>query len=159
MMAFFDELGKRLTNAGQGVAQQTKNFTDVARLNSAISDKEKKIAQLYASIGQSYFQRHKDDAGAEEAQQIAQINALFQEIAQCREEIKQIKGVVKCPSCGAEVALHSAFCNSCGARVPQAEAAEAPVPEDAQICPNCHAAVPKENLFCDHCGTKLDSAE
>ena len=42
-MAFFEEIGKRLTNAGQNVAQQTKNLADVAQLNSAISDKEKKI--------------------------------------------------------------------------------------------------------------------
>ena len=100
-MAFLEQLGKRLSDAGQGAAQQAKNFTDVTRLNSAISDKEKKITQLYASIGQAYYQRHRSDPDAEELQQIEAVNALFAEIAQCQEEIKQIKGVSKCPSCGA----------------------------------------------------------
>ena len=158
-MAFFEQLGKRLTDAGQGVAQQTKNFTDVTRLNGTISEKEKKISQLYAAIGQAYFERHRNDAAAEEAQKIGEINALLAEIAQCREEIKQIKGVVKCPSCGADVALHCAFCSACGARFPQDEAAGQPAAADARLCPSCGAAVPKENLFCNRCGTKLDAAE
>lgn len=38
----FEQLGKRLTDAGQDVVQQTKNLADVTQLNSAISDKEKK---------------------------------------------------------------------------------------------------------------------
>ena len=54
-MSFFDQIGKRITDAGQGVAQQTKNFADVTRLNSAISDKEKRISQLYQSIGKTYY--------------------------------------------------------------------------------------------------------
>lgn len=54
-MAFFEQLGKRLSDAGQGVAQQTKNFADVTRLNGAISDKERRITQLYQSIGQTYY--------------------------------------------------------------------------------------------------------
>lgn len=118
-MAFLEQLGKRLSDAGQGAAQQAKNFTDVTRLNSAISDKEKKVTQLYASIGQAYYQRHRSDPDAEELQQIEAVNALFAEIAQCQEEIKQIKGVSKCPSCGADVPLNSAFCSACGAKFPR----------------------------------------
>ena len=38
-MAFFEQLGKRLTDAGQNVVQQTKNLADVTQLNSAISDR------------------------------------------------------------------------------------------------------------------------
>lgn len=116
-MAFFEELGKRLTDAGQGVAQHTKNFTDIARLNSAISEKERRIGQLYANIGQAYYERHQNDPSAEALQQIEEINALMEDIIRCQEEVKQIKGVVRCPRCGAEVALNSAFCNSCGAKL------------------------------------------
>ena len=106
----------RLADAGQGVAQQTKNLADVTRLNSAISEKERKISQLYLAIGQSYYEAHRQDAAAECPQQIEQIDQLHEEIAQHREEIKQIKGVVKCSACGAEIPLHAAFCNVCGAK-------------------------------------------
>lgn len=155
-MAFFEQLGKRLTDAGQGVAQQTKNFTDVTRLNGTISEKERKISQLYSSIGESYYERRRNDSTSEELQKIEEINTLFAEIAQCREEIKQIKGVIKCPNCGAEVALNSAFCNSCGAKISQAVETTEPVEVETRICPNCHAEVKKDNLFCNHCGAKLE---
>ena len=157
-MAFLEQLGKRLSDAGHGAAQQAKNFTDVTRLNSAISDKEKKITQLYAFIGQAYYQRHRSDPDAEELQQIEAVNALFAEIAQCQEEIKQIKGVSKCPSCGADVPLNSAFCSTCGAKVPQTAPAEA-VPADSPLCPSCHAPVRAGSRFCICCGAKLESGE
>ena len=104
-MAFFEQLAKRLTDAGQNVAQQTKNLADVTQLNSAISDKEKKISQLYLNIGQLYYEEHKGDSTAEHQEIIGEINALYAEIAQNREKIKQIKGVVMCPKCGADVTL------------------------------------------------------
>ena len=66
-MAIFERIGKQLTDAGQSAAQQTRNLTDVARLSSAISEKEKKISQLYSVIGQSYYEKHKHDSAAEES--------------------------------------------------------------------------------------------
>lgn len=149
-MAFFEQLGKRLSDAGQGVAQQTKNFTDVTRLNSAISDKEKAISQLYSTLGQAYYERHKKDLSAEEPDTIERINSLFAEIAECREEIKQIKGVVKCPSCGGDVPLNSAFCPGCGTKIRRESEPE------TRVCPACHAQVQEGNLFCTSCGAKLD---
>ena len=108
-MAFFEQLGKTLTNAGQGVAQQTKNFTEITRLNGVISDKEKQIEQLYTIIGKAYYEAHKNDAFAESGDSIQRINDLLAEIARHKEEIKQIKGVTPCPACGAEVPASSAF--------------------------------------------------
>lgn len=157
-MAFFEQLGKRITDAGQGVAQQTKNFADVTRLNSEISDKEKQIIQLYQTIGQTYYERHKDDPAPEHAQDVEAVKALFAEIAQRKEEIKQIKGITKCPNCGADVPAQAAFCNVCGAKIASPAPAAAP-DQDTQICPSCGAAVGKGNLFCTHCGARLTGNE
>ena len=159
-MAFFEQLGKRITDAGQGAAQQAKNFADVTRLNSAISDKEKKIAQLYQNIGQVYYERHGSDPAPEHQQAVEEIKGLFAEIAQNQEEIKQIKGIVKCPNCGADVPLQAAFCNACGTKMPQSTPPAAPAPAgDMQTCPSCGASLPKGNLFCTHCGAKLGGGE
>lgn len=152
-MAFFEQLGKRLTDAGQNVAQQTQNLAEVTRLNNAISEKEKKISQLFLVIGQSYYERHKNDNDAEELEKIDEINALYAEIFENREKIKQIKGVVKCENCGADVPLNASFCNACGTKVNRAES----VNETERLCPACHAAVEKDNLFCNHCGARIES--
>ena len=119
-MAFFEQIGKKLTDAGQGVAQQTKNLADVTRLNVAIAEKERKITQLYSAIGQAYYEKHKDDPDVE-IPEIAEVNALVAEIAQSKQEINQIKGVQNCPACGAEIADTAAFCTSCGTKVAKDE--------------------------------------
>lgn len=155
-MAFFEQIGKRLTDAGQNVAQQTKDLADVTKLNTAISDKEKKISQLFLLVGQSYYERHKNDDTAEELEKIAEINAMYAEILTNREKIKQIKGVVKCESCGADVPLNATFCNACGTKVNRAEPTKKSS-EEVCVCPNCQAIVEKGNLFCNHCGTKIES--
>lgn len=161
-MAFFEELGKKISNAGQGVAQQTKNFADVAKLNSAISEKERQIAQLYTQIGSQFYDRHKDDTGSEFPEQIAAITALINEIAQCRENIKAIKGLIKCPGCGADIPAGTLFCNTCGTRIVQ-EQQPAPQPVQAaptgatRFCTSCGSPVPEGYAFCTNCGNKLDN--
>lgn len=153
-MAFFEQLGKKITDAGQGVAQQTKNLADIAKLNSAISEKEKRIEQLYYDIGVAFFNAHKNDTVAENGGMIGEINTLMSEIEQCRENIKQIKGVIKCSNCGAEIPINSTFCSACGAKTSQCDN-ETPVENEEKVCPSCGAAVPEGNLFCTQCGTKL----
>lgn len=48
-MAFFDELGKKLTDGGQKAAEQARAFAEVNKLNSQVSEQEKKITQFYAA--------------------------------------------------------------------------------------------------------------
>lgn len=174
-MAFFEQLGKKISSAGQGVAQQTKNFADVSKLNSAISEKERQVAQLYTQIGSQYYDRHKDDASSEFADLSNAITKLIAEIEQCRENIKIIKGVIKCPNCGAEIPSGTLFCTSCGTRIVQAAQpsqqvapqpnvqqpyVQQPVPPAApqqRICPNCGNAVADGNLFCNNCGNKMEN--
>lgn len=153
-MAFFEQLGKRLTDAGQNVAHQTQNLADVTRLNNAISEKEKKISQLFFAVGQSYYEGHKNDSEAEELEKITEINALYAEIFENREKIKQIKGVVKCVNCGADVPLSASFCNACGTKVTRESVEKT---EAGSLCPACNAVVEKGNLFCNHCGAKIES--
>ncbi|MDY2727230.1 MAG: zinc ribbon domain-containing protein [Anaerostipes faecalis] len=155
-MAFFEQIGKKITNAGQNVAQQTKNFTDVTQLNSAISEREKKISQLFLNVGQMYYEAHKHDPEAQYQEDITEISNLYSEIAQSQEKIKQIKGVVKCPQCGADVPLNAAFCNACGARIERGSAAETNGGVH-KICPVCHSTVDPEDSFCNHCGAKIEN--
>lgn len=156
-MAFFEQLGKKISDAGQGASQQVKNFAEITRLNSTISDKEKRIAQLFAEIGQAYYEKHKNDSHAESYERIAEISNLNAEIQRCREEIKQIKGVEKCPNCGADVPLNAAFCNACGTRVPQTEKTKnAAAPGTTNTCPICRKPVAAGNLYCNVCGAKIE---
>ena len=161
-MDFFEKLGKRISDMGSTVAQNTKNFADTTSLQKANSDNKKKIEQLYTAIGKAYYEAHKNEADAAEAATMAEITALLAQIDENNEKIKQIKGVTKCANCGEDIAPDAMFCNNCGTKVvretaapaPEAGVAAAPVVEKS-VCPTCGQPVGQGNLFCNNCGAKL----
>ena len=53
-----------------------------------------------------------------------------------------------CPFCHAEIADGSAFCTSCGSKIPAPRT----------VCPACGAAVEPGTAFCAHCGASLNGA-
>lgn len=163
-VAFFDDFGKKISQASQSTLQKTRDMADVAKINMQISDEEKKINDIYLQIGKLYMELHASDS--EEA-----FKAMVQTIADAQNRIKEfevqiqeIKGVVRCEKCGAEVAREAAFCPACGMKMPeivqeeavQEEAAaqeEEPVVE--KKCSNCGAVLGNDALFCSECGTKV----
>ncbi|MDE7389324.1 MAG: zinc ribbon domain-containing protein [Lachnospiraceae bacterium] len=156
-MAFFDNLGKKLSQAGQEVSQQTRIFAETAKLNSSISDEEKQINNLYNQIGKSYFESNKDNEASEYRDAILAIRDALARIEGYKEQIRKVKGIKVCPNCGAEVTANAAFCTACGSKVPE------PMPEPLPNslvgnCPNCGAAVNIGSAFCDSCGYTLSQA-
>lgn len=117
-LAFLDDLGKKLSQAGQSAVQKTKEMADVAKLNSSISDEEKRIDNSYLEIGKLYVARHGEAPEADFDSLIAAIHESEEKIKGYQQQIKDIKGVVKCEKCGAEVSNNAAFCSSCGAPMP-----------------------------------------
>lgn len=147
-MALFDSIGKKLTNAGQNVAQQTKSFTETAKLNNQISTYEKKISELFLSLGKACYERHRDDEDTEYKPLIGEINTLYAQIAEAQEQIKQIKGIEKCPQCGADMPRDALFCSACGARMK-------PAAQQVRFCVKCGAQLEPGTIFCTSCGTKV----
>ena len=155
-MSFLDQLGKKVSDAGKGVAQQTKNLTEIARLTSVIDTEEKMVAQSYTQIGKTYYENHKNDPDAECAAQIALVNKSLEKIAQWREQIQRIKGIVKCPQCSAEIPYGSQFCGVCGTKIVRPEAA--PAAASVRRCPSCGAEAAAADRFCNKCGKPLPQA-
>lgn len=148
-MAFFDDLGKKLSQAGQSAIQKTKDMTDIARINGLISDEEKKLNNTYYQIGKLYASLHAKDYEPDFAGMVTATFESEAKIKEYKQQIQDIKGVVRCEKCGAEVANHAAFCNSCGAPIPK----QAPSNNPNQIkCTGCGAMVDKSMRFCTTCG-------
>ena len=59
-MAFFDELGKKISQTSQGVVQKTKDAAETLKINGLISDEEKRINALFVEIGKKYFELHSE---------------------------------------------------------------------------------------------------
>lgn len=125
-MAFFDELGKKLSQAGQTAVQKGKELADIAKLNSAVSDEERKIDDNYREIGKRYFSLHGENPDVDFAAMVEAIRESEGKIVEYKQQIKDIKGVVCCEKCGAEVPNNAAFCSACGAPLPVVKPVENP---------------------------------
>lgn len=116
-MAFLDELGKTLTDMGKDAAQKTKDVVDILQMKAQIGTEKSRLRDLYATIGQSYYEVHRDAAEAEHAEACGQIQSSLAKIAELEEKISRLENTITCTSCGAVLDKGSAFCNHCGAAV------------------------------------------
>jgi ribosomal protein L40E len=153
-MAIFDEIGKKITNAGQSVVKGTKDMAETSRLNSQIVEEQKQIARLYAEIGEVYYQQLRDNAGSQFQERCAAVTAALGRIASYRQELQQLKGVKSCAKCGAEIPVTAAFCGICGAPAESAPPAAEPLPR--KFCANCGAEVEAGAAFCLSCGQRVE---
>ena len=119
-MAFFDELGKKLTDGGQKAAEQARAFAEVNKLNSQVSDQEKKMRQVYAQIGRDYYEAHTNDPEDCVKASVEAINLAKQTIEKLKAQITAIKGGSTCPKCGAAISKGTVFCSQCGEKIPAA---------------------------------------
>lgn len=60
-MAFFDNLGKKVSEATAKAMQKAQEVSEISRVNSLISEEEKKINATYYQIGKLYVSVHGSD--------------------------------------------------------------------------------------------------
>lgn len=114
-MALWDNLGKKTTETTAKAIQKAKELSDITKLNSMISDEEKKISNNYYQIGKLYVSIHRTDYEEDFAGMVLAVKESEDRISSYKMQIQDIKGVIRCEKCGAEVPRGVAFCSSCGA--------------------------------------------
>lgn len=151
-MAFWDNLSQKASETTAKAMQKAKEMSDIARLNSMISEEETKINNNYYQIGKLYVTMHPHDYEEDFAGMVASLAESEEKIKNYRQQIQDIKGVVRCPKCGAEVQSGVAFCSACGSPMPKVQ----PVNTDDLIrCENCGAMIKKGVRFCTSCGKPM----
>lgn len=156
-MAFFEELGKKVSHTGQEAIKKTKNLADTAKLNSQIDTEEKAIKDSYSLIGKKYFEMNAGNPDENLADYVNTINEAYKKIADLREQINKIKGVEACPNCGTDHSSNVAFCAKCGFKFPEkVEAESESQPEEGKKCPHCGAELTEGSAFCTDCGQKIE---
>lgn len=99
---------------------KAKEIKDTARIALDIQEREGAIRKLYQDLGQAYYHAHKDDENSEYTQ-IDEIKAAFEEIGELKATKDGIRGIRRCPECGAAIADNANFCSSCGAKCEKPE--------------------------------------
>lgn len=151
-MAFWDNLSQKASETTAKAMQKAKEVSDIARLNSMISEEETKINNTYYQIGKLYVTMHLLDYEEEFAGMISTLGHAEEKIKNCRQQIQDIKGVIRCLKCGSEVQSGVAFCSSCGAPIPKVQTINM---EELERCQSCGAMVKKGVRFCTACGKPM----
>lgn len=159
-MAFFDQVGQKLTRTSQEAVKKTKDMAEVVRLNNAIAEEQRKIENNYLEVGRLYYQHFADRDEEIFKPLLEQIKSCQTAVLEMRTAVRQLKGLQACPSCGNEQPIGQAFCNACGAKMPQlSEGSLHSQNEDGIRCRVCGAVMQDGMAFCMNCGTKLESEE
>lgn len=118
-MAFFEELGKALSDTGKEVATKAKAMTETIQLKTQISVEKTKLEEAYAVIGKQFYETNKEPGEAFRKAYEA-VRASRERIAALEIELTQSEGTRICAECGAKVQKNSFYCGKCGAPVKEA---------------------------------------
>lgn len=153
-MDFFNNLSKRISQTSQNAVEKTKIFTATTKLNFDINEVKSQIAEYYRQIGEIFFANYQNNPSAELIDLVEKIKEMLSDIDRMTAQIVELKGVVICPQCGAEVPADTSFCGKCGCKV---QMVDPPVTEAAPKCPQCGNEINSNSQFCGKCGCKLSS--
>ena len=154
-MAFFEKIGEKISQTGQGVVQKTKDATETLKLNNMISEEEKKIKKCYGEIGELYFEHYSENCLPEFEEFVAILKASKEKIENYKEQIEKLKNGIHCANCGGEISHNTLFCPTCGMAVKAAVTVEKTLDESILPCANCGAAMPADRKFCTRCGAPM----
>ena len=137
-MAFFKDLGSKITNAAQDASKKTAELIEISKLNSSINTEKAAITETQKKIGVMAYEmfvagEQLPDAFAAELSSIAERNQsiirLENKIAEIKAESERYKeaqaqasaaqktgGSRHCTSCGSPIDEGVQFCSKCGAR-------------------------------------------
>lgn len=177
-MAFWSDLGKKISDTTQSVVEKTKTSTDIMRLNGLISDEERNVQRIYAEIGRKYMELHGADGDPDFAGLMQEYQTSKAKMEEYRSQIRRNKHILICAGCGAEIPETVLYCTRCGAENPvgkrlaeeqrQREEAEraareadlqaAAVPQtepQPEFCARCGQPRMAGAMFCTFCGAQF----
>ena len=142
-----------ITQGSQAVADKLKNVSDTATTSASISREKDALTNYYRMLGEKYYKLKGDAPDAELSEICSYIKQSHFNIKSLEDSLNTLKGIIRCPSCGAECPQDKNFCHSCGTKI----AKEEPAAEKKPIfCINCGAKNSDDSLFCINCGTKIN---
>lgn len=159
--SFIDDITRRVSDVADSAVQMTKDFTDVAKMNSAVSEEKKIRKNLFEQLGESYYDLHADEPAEDLASLVQEIRDSFERTADLETRVMRIRGRRACPSCESEMALDAKFCSVCGTELPPVDLPEAADEDDngEPVCKGCGEPLAPEAKFCPQCGRQVEMAE
>lgn len=144
----------KLTQSGYGAVRKIKDATDTSRIKVLLAEEKENLKAAYEVLGKYYYENIcQEDVPQEEAcaALILQIGKNLEKIQKYEEEIRLIKRMIVCPSCGKEADYDSMFCGHCGADLSAVKITM----DMSRYCSQCGERLMGNATFCPSCGQKV----
>lgn len=144
-MAFFKDLGKKISEGVQDASEKAAELVEVNKLNFAISKEKSAIDEAKRQIGDKIFAMYQAGQAIPDTltEEITSISSRLQAITGFEAKISDIK-------------------SGSGAQMVETPAVDHPTPAEGEpsgapvrFCANCGAALVEGSAFCGECGQKV----
>lgn len=116
-MELFDKLGDTIVSVSKDATQKAKDISELARIRMELRAKQDYLNKLFLEIGKIYYDAHKEDEEKEFKEQMLLVKDAQEVIEELKQQLGQIKGMVKCTECGQEMPLEADYCSKCGTKL------------------------------------------
>lgn len=143
-MAFFKDLGKKITEGVQDASEKASDLLEVTKLNAEIAKEKGAIDEAKKQIGEKIFVMYKagEDLPSTLADELNLIDSHLKTIGGIEAKIREIKGEPGAQPSDVPMAATPAPVGEPGVAAPQ-------------FCPNCGAKLAEGTSFCGECGQKV----
>ena len=137
-MGFFDNLGKKASDAYKVTADKTGKLAKEAKLRMKMGELKGQINSIYEEIGKVVYENHtKEGKGSIKKvleEKCTQIDVLADEIKEMEKECMELKDKKECPKCFEEMDKNVKFCPHCGEaqEIPEEKVVEAEIVEEVK---------------------------
>lgn len=133
-MGFFDNLGKKASEAYNIAADKTGRVAKDTKIKVKMADLKAKVNNEYEVIGKMVYENHVSGTKAsikkELEEECAKIDDMSNQIEELKKESLKLRDKKRCPKCNTEMDRDVKFCPQCGEK--QEEIIDEEVEEDAK---------------------------
>lgn len=158
-MPIFDEIGNFITKGSQDAIRKTKEVTELAKVNSQITETQRAIDLLLAQLGKAVYESGEQSLADRFCAVWSELTNKYATIQSLNQEKMKIKNVSICEECGSEIATDTLFCQKCGNKVKVIESVDVSVGAGSSgmlFCAHCGKPIQQDTVFCPNCGEKND---
>ena len=122
----FEKMFETISSTGKAVGEKTKQGTDIVKANLKITAEERELNDVYLEIGKLYYKNNSENPCCDQMKELFdKVSEKAAAVEELKNKVRQLKGVVMCKNCGAEVDDENSFCGKCGAKIEKPEIVEA----------------------------------
>ena len=125
-MSVLDSITKKVSDTAKAAAKISGSVVEITKLNMCINAEEEKIRKLYTEIGKQLYEDYTDGKAVSEEllRKCVKIDEIFENIADMKDKILELRNVKACPNCGTILDIEMEYCHKCGKKqedIPEAE--------------------------------------